>query len=333
MDEEAVTQHPEEWRPVVWLIGVMLLVEGVGDALSNSFGIWQVYQAYQQQDHAPADSLIVWTAWAAVCFLLAIGLFIAGIGLWRRVRWARRTAVVSLGCRAAVFILAAFTTPIYGDDSFLGYYKLSIIQPEYWRQMLGRLQPFTMITIIVMLLFLSAPAIRQYWGEKSHPDLPTRIAEWGRRRLPAGMQPLFQFLGLIFLCWGAGICLRHILFSYNFWSLAHDQIPYLPMSNAYLLPALSYLTVGIWLLWNRRWSRQAAMMAVGVDIAYLVYNTIHSIMSLHRWASRGWPLSATELLEPIIILLQLAIPIIILLLLRKASPLTAEGVWEAVPEG
>jgi len=330
MGKEEYTRSTEEWRPVVWLIGVMLLVEGVSGALLNLTGIWWIYQDYPQQYHAPVDYEIVWTAWAVVCFLLAIGLIIAGVGLWRRARWARQTAVVLLGCQVSVIILAAFTTPTYMDDWFHGiYWKLSIIESEYWQQMLGRLQPFVLIMYIGMLLFLSLPAIRQYWGEKSHPDLPTRIAEWGRRRLLAGAPPVLLFLGLIFLCWGAGIWLNYFIELGNIWSLPHD-FPQAPRSVINLLPALVYLAAGVWLLWNRRWSRQAAMAVVGVDIAYLIYVAILPIMRLPSDLSHGWPRSATYLLEPILIVLQLAILVFILLLLLKAP--SPEGVEEAVPE-
>jgi len=334
MDEEGVAQHPEAWRPVVWLIGIMLLVEGVGGALLNLFGIWLSYQDYRQPFHDQADYAVIFLSYIGVCFLLTTGLFIAGVGLLRQMRWARRAAVVLLGCQVAIIILAAFTMPVFLLRMLHSDVRLSIIDLEYWQRMLWRLQPFTLITDIVMLLFLSAQAIWQHYGEKSHPGLPTNIAEWCRRRLPAGMQPLFQFLGLLFLCWGAGTWLNHFINfinPYRFWLLAYDYIYRAPTNHLYLLPALVYLAAGFWLVWNWRWSWQAVMIAAGVDIVYLIYSAIPTIMLLPSRLSQGWPHSAIELLEPISIIMQLAIPIIILLLLRKALPL-AEGVREPVPE-
>jgi len=329
MNQEEVAQHREEWRPVVRLIGIMLLVSGVSSALSrNPAGIWQMYR-YFQAHPVPAGYTFLLLAWMTVQFLLAVGLIIAGIGLWRRELWARRAAIALLGCQVAVLILIAFTMPLFRWQ--VQVINIPVTHPPYWLGVMQSLQPFTLISEMVLLLFLSAPAVRQEWGERSHPGLLTMIAERCRRRLPA-VAPLSLFLGLIFLCWGAGPWLNYFLSSHGLFLMLHQQVLNFVADNFQLLPALANLVAGVWLLGDWRWSRPAAIIAIFVGIAYLLYSSIHSLMLAFRpeTAPHGWMLFAIVLLTPIGIALQLVIPIAILLLLRKAPP---ERMGEPAPEG
>jgi|GEM_PF-1403802 len=334
MGEEVSTSSTEEWRPVVWLIGIMLLVEGVSGVLWNPFRFWQAYQVDRQQ--YPMDYVVASTAWTAVHFFLAIGLIVIGIGLLRRKPWSRRAAVVLLGCQFIVFILAAFTTPIYIEDSFVGFYKLSIIRLEFWQKIALNLTPFTLILKIGMLLFLSLPGLQRELEENTNSGKLTDIAERFRIRLPA-LAPVSLFLGLLFFCWGAGLCLDWFLTHHGPPLLIYQQTPQPIRSNLNLLLALIYLAAGVWLLWNRRWSRQAAMAAAGVGIAYLVNSAIMPIFFLFRYATLSYERMyfIIYLLILIGITLQLGVLVVILLLLlRKAPPLERiEGVGEVVPEG
>jgi len=328
MDEEVSTSTTEGWRPAVWLIGVMLLVHGVNGAISyNPFGIWQSAWFFPRA----MDYALVNIASIAVHFVISVGLIAAGVGLWRRKPWARRTAVGLLECLIIVTILIAFVIPVLSRQ---GWHNVTVAQTSYWREMLRSLQPFTLITNLIMLLMLLMPVARQVPGEEPPPGMFTGVAEWIRCRLPAGTPPLWLFIGLLFLCWGAGPWLNQLLSLSVFLSISWAQvIQYLP-NFAGLLPALAYLIAGVLLLLSWQWSRQAAMAAIILDIVYRVYITIFTlVLSLQHLTMIGKREAiGFILLSPINLTLAFAIPIAILLLFRKAPP-SAKGVGEVVPEG
>jgi hypothetical protein len=192
MDPQIDEQSTNAWRPVIWLIAIILLVHGIGGALSqNPFGIWHQYQFFQGH-RIPVGYIYAQIASMAVQFLLALGLIAAGIGLWRREGWARRAAVVLLGCQIAVAILIAFTLPMFQWHTWQAMQPLGrmVSQPPYWLEVLQSLRLFTLIANGIMLLVLSVPPVRQELGEESAPVIVTDVAEWGRSRLPAGTPPL-----------------------------------------------------------------------------------------------------------------------------------------------
>jgi len=331
METELATERTGDWRPVVWLIGIILLVHGIGGALTyNPYGIWQMARFYQSQ-HIPAGYSLAQMTGMAVQFLLALGLIAAGVGLWRREGWARRAAIVLLGCQIAVAILIAFTLPMFQWHTWQAMQPLGrmVSQPPYWVEVLQSLQPFTLISNFVMLLVLSVPAVQQELAEASPPGILTDVAEWGRSRLPAGTPPLWLFIGLLFLCWGAGPWLNQLLSGRPLLSISPLQDTWLIREYARLLPALAYLIASVLLLLNWRWSRQAAITVIILDIVYQGYWLVFSVVLTLQHGTGISPIWIV-LLSPINIILQLAIPVVILLFLRKAQP---EGVGEPVPEG
>jgi len=330
MDNLPQMQRPGDWRPVVWLIGFILLVHGIEGAISyNPFGIWQSERFFSRG----MDYALVNIASIAVHLVISVGLIAAGVGLWRREPWARRMAVGLLECLIVFTILIAFVKPVL---------SFPVDQTSYWMNMLQSLQPFTLIANLIMLLALLMPVERQVPGEEPPPGIFTGVAEGIRRRLAAGTPPLWLFIGLLFLCWGAEPWLNQL----NLLNLLLSGLPLLSIlprqplllftEFAGLLPALAYLMAGVWLLLNWQWSRQAAMAAIILDIVYQVYMSIFSLVLgfQHVTPTGRWDVIWFILLLPFNVALQLAIPVVILLLLRKASPLaSAEENGEPVREG
>jgi len=332
MDQEVEAQTWEAWRPVVWLIGIILLVHGINEAIKyNPFGIRQIARFFP---HAIGYGLAN-IASIAVHFIIAVGLIVAGIGLWRRAPWARRTAVGLLECSIVFTILLALVMPLLRGQGW------QVDQTSYWLSMLRSLQPSSLVANLIMLLALLIPVEQQVLGEEPPPGIFTGVAKGIRRRLPAGTPPLWLLIGLLFFCWGAGPWLNYVLTPLGIMVVTYlrgYEVPNLfSAAIYYVLPdmfsAAIYLVAGIWLLANRRRSRQAAIFAVLAGIACQLFMSIYFLMLGFQHAVRPLDRSLVEIVlySPIGIALQLAVPIAILLILRQAPP-PAEGVGKAVPE-
>lgn len=252
--------------PEVTLIGILLLITGIAEAISGPIKLWQLMEVWSKPAGVFAISDIVLgtntiphgvvIAVAIANFVFAAAAIICGIGLLRRACWAWRMSIVSL---VGLIVLTIATQAVETSSPIITLLHYDAVQEAGKREALIILKALLIpLNYLVMLLFLATTRVRAAFGFVSTGTPLQRIAEAFVGFFTRRLHPVTALVGLLLI----SIALPGILLLSGMWqSYQSPQAGLLPPSILLLgmINTIGALLAGVLLISQLKWAELLAV--------------------------------------------------------------------------
>ena len=240
-------------KPVAKLIGWLLLLSGVGNALPLLGWLYRCLNSHLDHTPSPLPSPAGFSFWYGGVGQGVLGLLgiVIGLGLLKLAPWSRRAA---LGLLLALVLYWCVIPLLPLWQTPPAPVARGIVADTFFRVM----------TYLIGLIMLAALPMRALWGVSRPPGHGNTLAERLLRLFPAALSPLTIFLGVTLLCLAGRNFVTHFRF---FFVLPHAWLREIgqAMGLANLLGFLympGFLLVGALLLPCQGWGHRTGRVVL-----------------------------------------------------------------------